>query len=106
MSGASQVSKEIQSLSDEEYNRRFLDILTARIRDEGMQDQASAELFARDALESTPRAEMMAQYAADPELAADDSYEEWRASGDDFDEPDDEWDGDEDVIADDDGDDL
>ena len=92
-------------MPDEEYNRRFLERLTARIRDEGMQDQESAEYFAKDALESTPRSEMMPQYAADPELAADDSYEDWHASGDEP-ELDDEWDGDEDVIADDDGDEL
>lgn len=93
MSGTSHLPKD--SMSDDEYKRRYLERLSARLRDEGMQDEESAQVFACESWDSCPRAEMMPQYAADPELAADESYEEWRASGDDS-EPDDEWDGDED----------
>lgn len=47
----------------------------------------------QDYWEDCPRSAMSADYAADPEFAADETYAEWRGARDEG--LDDEWDGDE-----------
>lgn len=73
-------------MTADEYKRRFIEHLKARMVGEGMQPEEDAATQADEWYEACPYEETATEWVDDPEGAADEAYAEWADAADDIDD--------------------